>query len=156
VLRFFGRPDNVQSAKWMFNALVDAFDRLFNEYRKCTGAPASERRIFISGVASGFSQKLRDEERAVEVERDLMRGKTSGSTALALTGIREQTLMAYKDAHPGVFKKDGTKRTARGNYASVTGSASSFEAGQAAGRSLNLNRSIGSGGGSQRRGLTGS
>ena len=154
VLMFFGRPDNVQTAKWTFNALLEAFDRLFGEYRKRTGAPASDRRIFISGVASGFSSKMTDEKRAMEVERDLLQGKTSGSTALALAGIREQTLMAYKEHNPGCFKKNGEKRTARGNYANLTGSASAFEAGQRAGRSLNLNRSIG--GGSQSKGITNS
>lgn len=153
LLRFFGRPDNVATAKWTFNALLDAFDRLFNEYRARTGAPATDRRIFISGVASGFSQKIEDERKAMEVERDLMQGKASGSTALALTGIREQTQLAYKEHHAFAFKKDGTKKSGTTRFASVTGSASAFEAGQRAGQSLNLNRAIG---GSQRKGLTGS
>jgi hypothetical protein len=154
VLMFFGRPDNAATAKWAFNALIEAFDRLFGEYRPRTGAPASDRRIFISGVASGFSQKIEDERKAMDVERDLVQGRTSGSTALALTGIREQTATAFKEAHAHFYKKDGTvKRSGSSRFTDVTGSASAFAAGQQAGRSLNLNRAIG---GSQRRGLAGS
>ena len=40
VLRFFGQPQNVEAAKWAFNSLHEAFDRLFGEYRRKTGAPA--------------------------------------------------------------------------------------------------------------------
>lgn len=156
ILRFFGRPDNVETAKWTFNALLGTFDRLFRGYRDRTGALASDRRIFVSGVANGFTQKMHDERRAMEVEGDLVQNKTSGSTALALTGIREQTIMAYKEAHAGHFKKDGSKRGSSIRFSTVSGSASAFEAGQHAGLSLNLNRSIGSGGRSPRRGLTGS
>ena len=135
VLRFFGRPDNVQTAKWTFNALIDAFDRLFSEYRKRTGAPASDRRIFITGVASGFTPKMNDERRAMEVERDLVQGKTSGSTALALAGIGEQTIMAYKEASPRVLQQGGQQERQlwRRQLRTVTGDPSAFEAGQRAG-----------------------
>ena len=97
---------------------------------------------------------MEDERRAMEAERDLVQGKTSGSTALALAGIGEQTIMAYKEHHPECFtKKAARSSSGGGNYASVTGDPSAFEAGQQAGRSLNLNRAIG---GSSTRKLAGS
>jgi len=152
VLRFFGQPHNVETAKWAFNALLDAFDRLFREYRKTSGCPATDRRLFISGVANGFSEKMNDERRAMATERDLLQGKVSGSTALAVLDIAKQTNVAFQEAHKSFFKKDGSTKGRASSFAAVTGSRSSFEAGQAAGRNLNLNRAIG---GSQQRKLEG-
>ena len=57
VLRFFGAPHNVATAKWAFTALHEAFDRLLMSGAGRTGGPASDRRIFISGVASGFARR---------------------------------------------------------------------------------------------------
>ena len=153
VLRFFGRPENVQTATWAFNALHDAFDRLFNEYRSKTGCPASDRRIFVAGVANGFTQKMHDERRAMEIERDLLRRRPSGSTALAVRGVGEQTLQAYREHHGGMFKKNGARRRGNTTFAVLTGSQSALQAGYDAGRSLSLNRALS---GSQQKGLTGS
>ncbi len=144
VLRFFGRPNNVASAKWVFGALLDAFDRLFAEYRRQHGAPASDRRLFVTGVAGGFREKMKDERRAVEVERDLVQGKTSGSTALALRSVMDETTEEFERTHK--------TKTARSNFATVSGSQSAFDAGHNAGRKLELRRAIGDSG---RKGITG-
>jgi hypothetical protein len=149
VLQFFGRPENVATARWAFNSLLDAFDRLFAEYRRRSGCPASDRRLFISGVADGFRSKMKDERRAVEIERDLVQGKTSGNTAIVLRSLMEQTAEAFRQAHAAPKKKPRGIR-----FTQVTGSQSALEAGYDAGRSLQLNRSIGdSTGGSQHKGL---
>ena len=153
VLRFFGRPHNVETGKWAFNALHDAFDRLFSEFRKRTGAPASDRRIFVSGVASGFSEKMNEERQAMQIERDLVGGKASGSTALAVINIADQTRLAYRAAHASFFKADGKQKGRKIQFDEVTGSNSALTAGYVAGRNLSLNRSIG---GSKIRSLTGS
>jgi hypothetical protein len=145
VLIFFGTRTNVDAARFTYTALLQAFDRLFVEYRARSGCPIGDRRLFITGVAHGFSQKMRDERRAMEIERDITRGKSSGSTALVLASIAERTKLAYREAHPG--HKKGNVR-----FGETTGSQSSLEAGIAAGKALNLNRAIG--GSSQGR-LTG-
>ena len=153
VLRFFGQPHNVATARWAFSALQEAFDRLFNEWRRRTGGPASDRRIFISGVASGFAEKMGEERKAMEIERDLVRGKTSGSTALAVINIAEQTRLAYRAAHASFFREDGKQKGSKIKFNAVTGSNSALAAGYQAGRNLNLNRQLG---GSKMRSLTGS
>jgi Protein of unknown function (DUF2786) len=150
VLRFFGRPHNVETGKWAFNALHDAFDRLFGEFRKRTGAPATDRRIFISGVASGFAEKMNEERLAMQIERDLVGGKSSGSTALAVVSLEEQTTLAYRAAHSSFFKKDGKAKGRASSFDGLTGSNSALAAGYQAGRQLSLNRSLG---GSQRKGI---
>lgn len=136
-LRFFGTAANVEAAKFTFTALLDAFDRLFVEYRAKTGCPAAERRLFISGVAKGFREKMKEEREATEIERDVVQGRASGSTALVLVSVAERTKAAYKEAHP----KMGKSRTV---IAEPTGSRSSLEAGYRAGRSLSLRRAVGS------------
>lgn len=135
-LRFFGTATNVEAAKFTFVALIDAFGRLFEEYRRRSGCAPSERRLFIAGVAQGFSEKMRDERRAMEIERDITRGKASGSTAIVLAGVQERTVRAYKEAHPDM-------RKSRASFSAPKGSQSSLDAGYAAGRSLSLNRALG-------------
>ena len=138
VLRFFGRPENVQTATRAFDALIYAFDSLFREYRRRTRRPASDRRTFVAGVASGFTQKLQDELDAMEIERDLQQGKSSGSTALAIQSVAEQTRQALREHHGDTFNENGEPRGRRSSFAALTGSSFTFEAGQYAGRSLDL------------------
>jgi Protein of unknown function (DUF2786) len=153
VLRFFGQPHNVETAKWAFNALHEAFDRLYGEFRRQTGAPARDRRIFTSGVASGFAEKMNEERLAMQIERDLVNGKASGSTALAVINIADQTRLAYRAAHASFFKANGTQKGRKIQFDEVTGSNSALTAGYVAGRNLSLNRSID---GSKIRSLKGS
>jgi hypothetical protein len=138
-LILFGKPSNVEVAKWAFGALIDAFDRLFREYRKRTRAPASERRIFVTGIARGFGDKLREERKALEIQRDMERraeGKTSAAgTALVLARIHEKTRAAFFEAHPEMTR-------GRSNFSAVRGTQGALEAGYNAGRSLNLARPI--------------
>ncbi|WP_158633763.1 DUF2786 domain-containing protein [Tautonia sociabilis] len=138
VLRFFGTATNVEAARFTFTALIDAFDRLFAEHRRASGCAASERRLFVSGVAQGFAEKMRDERRAMEIERDLAAGRASGSTAIVLASVQERTVRAYKEAHPDMKKS-------RTTFAAPRRSQSSLDAGYAAGRSLSLNRALGGG-----------
>lgn len=144
-LRFFGRASNVESAKWAFNALLDAFDRLWKEYRARTGVPANERRLFVVGVAQGFTARMREERQAVEIERDMEHQAEAaatgtpieaGGTALALRNIAQETATEFQKAHP----KLGSSRS---NFGELRGSQSTLQDGYRAGRSLNLNRSIG-------------
>jgi hypothetical protein len=151
VLRFFGTPENLAAARWVYTALLEAFDRLFHEYRQRTGALASDRRLFIAGVADGFEAKLTDERKAVEIERDLLQGRRRGGTEIMLRSIMDQTTEAYRKAHPPAKKKARDIR-----FTKVTGDQSALEAGYHAGRNLNLNRAIGQSNGiPQHKGLPG-
>jgi hypothetical protein len=137
LLMFFGRADNVQVATFTYQALLNAFNDLFYIYRTKTGCPASERRLFTTGVAQGFRSRLEDERRAVEIERDILSGK-QGGTAIVLASVKDQTLQKYKEAHP-----ETSTRKHRSSFTQARGSQGALDAGIAAGRNLNLNRSIG-------------
>lgn len=143
-LMFFGKPENVAVAKFTFTALLNAFGRLWSEYRIIHKRPVTERKLFITGVAGGFKQKLTDEREAEAMRRDIMQGKTGG-TAIALANINEITLAKYKEAHPG-------GKASRSNYSEPTGDQSTLKAGFEAGRNLNLNHAIG---GASRRSIGG-
>lgn len=132
----FGKAENVATGRFIWNALHASFDRCWTMYRYLNKRPAGEKRIFVAGMAKGFSQKLRDERAAMEIERDLMTGK---STALALTSIAKKTQLAYKAAHPQ-HKSSGRSMTG------VTGDRSTLAAGIEAGRSLKLSRALGANG----------
>jgi uncharacterized protein DUF2786 len=139
VLRFFGRKENVETARFMFGALQAAYDRLWTTYRYLTKRPASDRRIYVCGIAMGFRDKLRAERQAMEIERDIVKGKSSGSTALALVSVMDETTSEYKKAHPECKDK-------RGHYAGLSGTDGTLNDGYKAGKALNLNRAIGGAG----------
>ena len=141
VLMLFGKKENLEAARFVFQGLIAAYPALWTTYRFTNNAPASDRRVFIVGVAEGFKSKLADERRAMEVERDLLKGRTGG-TALALVSVKQETNAQYAIAHP----RNAKRGYGKGHYASLKGSQSTLEAGIAAGRRLDLNRSIGGAG----------
>ena len=132
VFHIFGKPENVQVARFVWHALGSSFERCWMIYKITHKVPASEKRLFLSGMAQGFSEKLRAERRAQVIERDLVRGGGPG-TALALTSITAQIQAAFT-THYGKTKKNG------GGFAATNGSQSTLDAGVSAGRNLNLNR----------------
>ena len=131
---FFGTPTNVETAKWVYLALLDAFNRLWRDAKRKHNFPTSDRRTFTLGVVQGFRLKLEDERRAIEVEREVM-GKTGSEIVLASADQKRE--VAFKEAHTDM----GKGRSAP----APRGSAGALQAGVAAGRSLNLSRPIGSG-----------
>ncbi len=139
VLTFFGKKENVETARFMFGALLASYDRLWITYRYLMDAPASDRRAYVVGVATGFSTKLREERKVMEAERDLMKSKTSGSTALALVTVSQETNAKYKEKYP-------KHKSSRSGFAELRGGQDAFDSGCKAGRALNLNRAIGGAG----------
>ena len=128
-LRFFGKASNVEAGKWAFKALLDAFDRLFADYRKLTKCPATDRRAFTVGVAQGFAHKMREERKVLEVERDREHGSASGCTALAIVSIAKETNQEFQKAY-------GKLRKGSSNFADVRDSGGALAAGYKAGRTL--------------------
>ena len=128
----FGTPENVAVGRHIWGALHASFDRCWIMYKILNKRPASEKRLFVAGMAKGFSQKIRDERAAQVIERDLLRG---GGTELALTSIAEKTALAFKKANPST-------KTRNGRFSETLGDRSTLEAGVEAGRALNLNRAL--------------
>ena len=63
-----------------------------HEYRGRTGLCGQRRRIYISGVAQRVLQKMEDERKAMEVERDLMGARRAA---------RRPSLLGHPGADPG-------------------------------------------------------
>lgn len=133
VFMLFGKPENVAIARHVWAALQASFDRSWMMYRHYNDRPANEKRLYITGMADGYSAKLREEREAAAMERDMMRG--SRGTALALVNISDKIVAAYKASHPN--HKAG-KSTLKG----ATGDTSTLQAGVKAGRALNINRGV--------------
>jgi hypothetical protein len=142
-LFFFGKESNVETAKFVFLQLLEAFDRLWTDYAIRTGVPKSDRRIYIIGVCDGFRQKLQDERRAMEIERDIISG-TAGGTEIVLASVAHKTLAAYNQMFPN-------SQPGKSKFKQAGGSQSSLDAGFADGQRLNLHRGIG---GEDRKKLT--
>ena len=135
----FGRPENVATARHVFTSLMRAFHDQFEDYKRRTGCAQSDRRAFEVGLAKGFRDKLEEDRRVDEMERDLLNGNSAKSTALALVSIKEKTLQSFADI---VYK--GKKPASKSfRTSAVGGTQSAVDAGYKAGRSLNLDRAIG-------------
>jgi hypothetical protein len=136
VLLFFGKSSNVAAARDTWNSLHAAFDRLWTTYRIIHRRAAGERRLFVSGMAKGFAEKLRDERKAMEIERDIVQGAASGGTALALANVALQTNAEYHKAHPK------HKASGKTSFADVSGDRSTLQAGYEAGKRLTFNKGV--------------
>ena len=130
----FGKPENVEVARYVWGALHRAFDHHWMVYRIVKKASPGDRRLFVSGMARGFSTKLRDEREAQKIERDLVQGR-NGSTALALASISDKLAVAFKH-------NSGNLKTNKSRFADVNGNHSALEAGMEVGKKLNLNKQV--------------
>lgn len=99
-LYLFGLRDNVETARFMFTSLLANFDHLWDYYRARTCADVKDKFSFMSGVAAGFSAKMRAERESFAIEEDDAQHLQSGSTALVLQSVAERTKKAYKTRYP--------------------------------------------------------
>jgi hypothetical protein len=142
VQMFFGSPTNVETARFIFASLVSAIDRLWREEYRRGFSEKRDRSIFGIGVVRGYSAKLEAERASMIREHDRASGRVG--TALALQTIKEKTSASFDAANPDC-------RTIRRRP--IYGSPESLEAGEEAGRKLNLSRPLAADGG--QRGLPG-
>lgn len=135
-LMIFGDRSSIDTARFVFSALVGSFDRLWREYRmKDPYVCASEKRAFCAGVMKGYSDKLTLERKAFEVEQSMK----SPGTELVLASA--ETRLANKfNEHPMV-------RGSGSRGINLGGGGDALAAGYQAGKELNINRSIGGGAG---------
>jgi hypothetical protein len=134
VLYLFGTEANVATARHVFAALLAATERLWVMYKVLNRRPASEARLFRTGVIKGFTDKLKEQREALKMEQDIASG-SEGGTALAIRRVEDMTVQKYKEAHP-------KHKAGRGHYADVTGDPSTLQAGYDAGKKLNLDRAV--------------
>ena len=136
VFLLFGNPENVAVGRHVWEALHSSFDRCWTMFRYLNKRPATEKRLFVTGMARGFSTKLREEREAHVIERDLM---GSGGTALALVNVNDKVNAALRTNHPELGSGG---RSLQG----AVGDRSTLQAGFEAGKALNLNRALGANG----------
>jgi hypothetical protein len=144
--RFFGKPSNVESAAFIYAQLIDAFDRLWVEYRIANHAERSDRRPYIAGVGRGFMDKLRAERQVLETEHEARSAASASGTArgVNITSNTPGTTLATIDSHvQTAFEQRHPKMTTR--HSAGVSMNGAFSAGHAAGRTLNLARPLGVG-----------
>jgi hypothetical protein len=134
-LYLFGTKENAAVARQMFKSLLSACDRLWIDYRVKRQAPASDRRAYYVGVIKGFSDKLTEERKVVEMEQDVLRSRSSGYTEIVLQSVQQKTMEKFNEKH-------GKMNSSRNNFAPVGGSRSAVQDGYQAGRNLSLNQPI--------------
>lgn len=134
VYSLFGKAENVAVARHIWTALHHAFDHHWKTYKIRNNRPTTERRLFVEGMARGFSEKLSSERAAEASQRDRVTGK-QGGTVLALTSIEQRTRAKLDEKYP----KLGTRMV---SFSKVVGDQSTKDAGYEVGKSLNLNREL--------------
>lgn len=131
----FGKKENVETATFIYNSLLSAFDRLFESAKIAYGLPQKDRRTFVAGVYQGFYDKLTAERRVMEIERDASDSTGKTGTALALVSINQQVEKKFAETYKNLTKNYSS-------YTSPSGSTRSYNTGYAAGQNLNLNRGL--------------
>jgi SprT-like family./Protein of unknown function (DUF2786). len=136
-LELLGRPENTRLAEHVHHFLMERTESLWQEYyRHNRGGGLVARNSFVIGLLQAFDQKLNESAAAAT---DLSGGPggfqdgfQEGFSALVLAkdqGLKE----FFKRRYPNVVHK----RSGRRRYNPEAG-----EAGEAAGRALNLNRPV--------------
>ena len=69
---YIGEKNNVATAVHTKNFLMDTFERLWQDYRKETGATRGSKTSFIYGLAQGISAKLKEQRQAAEEQYGLV------------------------------------------------------------------------------------
>lgn len=119
-LEIAGTPHDVEVAAWVYDALVQAGERLWKAHRAAHGLTGdAERRRFLVGVMAGFSEK------AAKTDQNLAR---EGLVHVPRAGLED--FVARRHA-----------RVRRGRPLTVR-SGGAFTHGKAAGRTLELHRPV--------------
>lgn len=134
-LYLFGTKSNIETARWMFDALLAAYERLFDQYRARTLCDVKCKNIYISGVTEGFVSKMHAERESSSANRDIDKKLTNGGTALAIRSVEDNMLAAFNE----VYSKNKTTNI---QYSRGTGGQSIRQDGYTAGQKLTLNRAI--------------
>lgn len=129
-LELLGRPENTRLAEHVHHFLMERTESLWREYYGHNrGGGLVARNSFVVGLLKSFDQKLNE---AALAAADLGGGSREGFSALALA--KDQGLKQFfKRRYPQVVRR----RSGRRRYNPEAG-----EAGEAAGRALNLNRPL--------------
>ena len=133
ILELLGRPENLRMAEFVYDFVLHTAQRLWKEHKRERGITGDkDRRVFLYGVVSGFSRKLRKERKSDEQE--------------GLVWVPDAALDGFVGRrHPRLVSSKPTTISNREAY----------EHGHAAGGTIVLHKPVESGsGGAPRRALT--
>jgi hypothetical protein len=111
VLEICGTPENLAMAEYAHDFLLHTAERLWEEHAKKTKTPRRERQSYLSGVMTGFAEKLARQTRA--------------SASEGLVWVRDADLESYyKKRHPHVryVRYSGVRRTSAWDQGKQAGS----------------------------------
>lgn len=149
-LEVIGTRENVLMAEYVYHFLLHQVEFLLSQSIAAgTLMFRSERSSYRLGVLAGFATKLKCAEKAQPTE-----SRAHQSTSLTIIG---QALAKFRD-NPALedYLAEIYPNLSRGRKSSVTLDYRAFAVGQAAGRSITLNKPLSSQMGNQGRTLTGS
>ena len=132
-----GRRENVILAEYVYHFLLQQSESLWVSHKRQTGCAGALRRSYQLGVLCGFAEKL---SKSAVVEDTV--AQTENLSASDMKSLRVVEREEMDD-----FVGTRYPRLAKKSYGRGRIDASSFASGQTAGRSLNLNRPLRSGGG---------
>lgn len=141
-LFIIGKRTDLEFAKWVMEYLEGEFPRLWTAYQKETRCGQGARVNYFYGVYIGLDAKLTENRQRVEGEAIIeaeMNGdrRIAANYQLAVVNEKKALASAVHRFHPNV-------RAGRGSSVNVRHQ-SAIQAGQAAGRSININRPLGGG-----------
>ncbi len=122
-LEISGTPENLELAAWVYDFLIETAERLWRTHKRTQGIRGNgERRRYLAGVVSGFSEQLEGQARRNRIE--------------GLVWVGDPGLQGFfQRRHPRV-------RMARGPSIRATGA---YQHGKAAGREIVLRRPVSGG-----------
>lgn len=134
-LVFYGRKENVATAKFVFNGLLMAFRNLWQSYRDRTGCDISLRYSFLFGVTNGVSDRLKSERTDVISQRDKQISYQGTGTAIMLQNIEQELNARFNEKYNDLTKS-------KSNLGNINYNPGVTQAGYDAGKALNIRRSI--------------
>ena len=125
-----GRRENILMAEFVYHFLAQQCGSLWVAHKKLTKCPGSRRRSYQLGILAGFNNKLVQTQKLDEV----------ASTALGMTSKEVMALIKMDKSEIDTFVGMRYPRISNKSWGTGSVDRESFESGQTAGRSLNLNK----------------
>ena len=124
IIEIMGTRENVLMAEYVYHFLFNKIHYLWKNYKKAGAKSSKSKLSYMMGILEGFSAKL---ENPANLNLD-----PDAITALAI----------YKDKDLDKFYRSRYPRTTAKYYSASTRDNSSYSAGKAEGKSLNLSKAV--------------
>jgi hypothetical protein len=136
-IEIVGTRENVMMAEYVYHFLIQQTDYLVSEIAKTKPLSRVQRKSYKLGALAGFSEKLRETERAKTINDSLSPNTGPGLIRLALAKFHRDTVLDryLNNIYPRLSSN-------RGSSQYVDGSA--FSQGQSVGRTITLNKAVNS------------